>query len=178
VIILAKLLKIKIMKKKLKTLFTLFILTATFSVSFAAIEQKSNASQAAKASTDVFTHQKNLRTMTIADYEKLSGKKMGLISKVQFKVAQKFATKKAETEKSDKKTFSLISLIAGGISLITTIIFPFVGLLLALAGLIFGIIGLKKEKAQTMSILGIVFGGLTLLLILVFVVLIASISFV
>jgi hypothetical protein len=166
------------MKKQMKTFFTLFLSVVLLNGTFAMIEKKNNSNQTTEISINVPTPQKDFRTMTIADYEKLSGKKMGLISKVQFKVAQKFATKKAETEKSDKKTFSLISLIAGGISLITTIIFPFVGLLLALAGLIFGIIGLKKEKAHTMSILGIVFGGLTLLLILVFVVLIASISFV
>lgn len=157
--------------KKQTIKFLMFFFVIVLSVPAFAIIEVKDISQP--------TPQTGSLSMTITDYEKLSGKKLNFIQKMQFKLAQKYAAKKSETDKSDKKTLSLIALIAGGSSIITTLLaLPILGLLLALAGIIFGFISLKKEKAKTMSILGIVFGGLTLILILLLVVLLATIGFV
>lgn len=115
--------------------------------------------------------------------------KINWIQKWIFKAAQKKLAKKVaqgkidstkslfeiHAVKNDNKRGLLSLLFAGG-----GILFLFLGPLaylslpLGIAGLILGIIGVKRDKNDTMAIIGMVFGSLVILLFLLAIVLVTS----
>lgn len=167
------------MLKQLRIIMAFIFSIATISILSAAVESdKGSMNQGHITQNEASTVKKAFSALTIADYEKQTGKKLGFFERIKFKLAQKYAKKLEKSDGSGKKTLSLLALILGGGSLLCLFILPLFGILMALAGLILGIVGLKKESSKTMAILGIVFGGLTLLLTIFFIILVASFSFV
>lgn len=164
------------MKKSISTYFILFLLMIAYNNVSAMIE----TSPFKKEETFKTPGMQETKTLLpIAEYEKQLGKKKSFADKIKFKIAQKWSKKLSEAnEKSDKKTLSLIALISGASSLIVIWLLPVLGLLLGIAGIIFGIIGLKKENAKVMAILGIVFGGILVLLTALLLIALANFSFV
>lgn len=70
---------------------------------------------------------------------------------------------------------SLLSLILGGAGLLLVLLGSGFGILLGIAGLICGIIALERGGSKTISILGIVFGGIITLLSLLLLVALSAI---
>ena len=126
------------------------------------------------------------------DFEKLQESKLIKINWIQksiFKAAQKKLTKKvnkgkinasqslfkAGAGKSENRR-GMFSLIFGGAGFLFLFLGPlaYLSLPLGIAGLILGIIGVKKDKDDTMAIIGMVFGSLVILLFILAIILIAS----
>lgn len=164
------------MKKTFSTFIILFLCSMAYNNLSAAIE------------IHTFKKEENFKTpemqqektiLSIAEYEKRVGKKMNFWDKTKFKIAQKWTKNVSEAnEKSNKKTWSLLSLIFGASSLFVIWFVGVLGLLLGVAGVVFGIIGLKKEKAKVMAIIGIVLGGLLVLLTALLLIAVSTFSFV
>lgn len=77
--------------------------------------------------------------------------------------------RKAHTEKansSTNNTLAILSLVFGGTAFLMVFLYALTGLL-AIAGIVCGIIALAKGQNKTMSILGIVLGGIVLILTLI-----------
>lgn len=107
-----------------------------------------------------------------------------IIKKTQKQVRKESSSTKAAAPKAKTDTVALLALIFGAGGLLLLLIGGGLGLLFGLAGLVLGIIGLGRAKrgvaprsSRTMSILGIVFGGLVTLLALLLIVAIASSGF-
>lgn len=109
-----------------------------------------------------------------------------VVKKLKKRVEKENSSTKAAAPKAKADTVALLSLIFGGAGLLLLLAGGGLGLLLGLAGLIMGIIGLSRVKrglapqsSRTMAILGIIFGGVvTLLAILVIAVVAANFTFV
>lgn len=89
---------------------------------------------------------------------------------------QKKIAKHNSSGASGTNTMSLLSMI-GGIGGFLFIFIPYVGilgLLMAIAGFVLGLVAMKKEGSNVMNILGVVFGGLTIFLFLIAVIIVAS----
>ena len=164
------------MKKSISTYFILFLFMIAYNNVSAMIE----TSPLKKEETFKTSGMHEAKTLLpITEYEEIIGKKMSFADKIKFKIAQKWSKKLSDAnEKSDKKTLSLIALISGISSLIVIWLVPVLGLLLGIAGIVFGFIGLKKENAKVMAILGIVLGGLLVLLTALLLIALTNFSFV
>lgn len=113
--------------------------------------------------------------MTPKSFEEHSGQKMPWYQKLAFKMVQKKVKKKtAKGELDPAATYtpgkmSLLSLIFGSLGMIT-ILLPAVGFFLgvgfSVAGLVLGIVAIKREGSNVMNILGIVFSATTLTIVL------------
>ena len=165
------------MEKQLRTFLTLVFAIATVGILQAVTVVRSSATSTEANSLKTATVPTDLVKLTTADYEKLSGKKMNLIQKVQFKLVQKYAAKMPTEEKSSKKTNSLLSLILGIGSFVLLLVSFYASIVVAVVGLILGIRGLRKENARTMATWGIVLSGLLLLLMIGLVILANNFSF-
>jgi len=121
--------------------------------------------------------------MTPKEYAEQSGEKMSFAKKLAFKMVQNKVKKQVAKGKVDASapasgnTMSLLSLIFGavGIIFIWLPVVGIIGLLLGIAGFVFGLVAMKKEGSNVMNLLGTIFGGLTVLLFLVAIVLLAAI---
>ncbi|MGI8582371.1 MAG: hypothetical protein ACR2KX_09245 [Chitinophagaceae bacterium] len=121
---------------------------------------------------------KEFLKLTPKEYQKLTGKKMTFKQKLAFAILKLKLKKQLPDDKTaaHKTDIGLLSLIFGGSAFVLALI-PYVGLvsiLLALAAIVLGIIGLGRKKGDTKSIIGLVLGGAFLLL---FIVLLATFSF-
>lgn len=123
----------------------------------------------------------NFLNMTPKAFEEHSGKKMSWTKKLAFKMVQKKVKKKAAKGELDLAAsytpgkMSLLSLIFGSLGMIT-IFLPVVGFFLSVgfsvAGLVLGIVAIKREGSNVMNILGIVFSATTLVVVLLIYILI------
>ena len=166
------------MLKQLQFIMTLIFSIGAISSATAAIElEKGSTHQSSITPKEVFAQQK-ASGFTIADYEKLTGKRLGFFDKMKLKLAQKYAQKAKNQEGSDKKILSLLAMLLGIGGLLSFLFLPLLGGLMSIAGLVLGIRALKKENSKVMAILGIVFGGLTLVVLLAVIIFAASFSFV
>ena len=165
------------MEKQLRTRLTLVFAIATFGILQAVTVVKSSVTSTEVNNLETATVTTDFSKLTIADYEKLSGKKRSFIQKVQFKLAQKYAVKMPTEEKSSKKTSSLLSLILGIGSFVLLLVPFYVSITAAVVGLFLGIRGLRKENARTMATWGIVLSGLLLLLMIGLIILANNFSF-
>lgn len=128
-------------------------------------------------------------TMPKKDIEAKIGRKLKFKEKLGLIIVQKAAKKavKKRTKKAgNENLMGILSLTFGGLSFLGTLaafggslpIFAG-GFLMSIAGITLGIIGLKKkEPKRVLSILGIVFGGLSFLFGLLIILVIASFSLV
>ncbi|MCB9284120.1 MAG: hypothetical protein H6563_08620 [Lewinellaceae bacterium] len=131
------------------------------------------------AATVVVDHPATAATEASAQEVRAGAEKMSFRERLATKILDKKikkAMQKSEAHKAGNggNILSLLSLIFGGASLILLWVFGILGLLLALTAIILGIIGSKKENSKVMAILGIVFGSLTLFLVLLAVAFLAS----
>ena len=165
------------MEKQLRTCLTLVFAVATFGILQAVTVVRSSATTTGVNNLETATVQTDLSKLTIADYEKLLGRKMNLMQKVQFKLAQKYTAKMPVEEKSSKKTSSLLSLILGIGSFVLLLASFYASIVAAVVGLFLGIRGLRKENARTMATWGIVLSGLLLLLMIGLIILANNFSF-
>jgi hypothetical protein len=82
------------------------------------------------------------------------------------KLNEQILKKSAAKSSSGSPVFGIISLVTGVLGFLGCWFYYF-GLLFSIAGVVFGIISLKKgETPKVLAILGIVFGGIVLLLVL------------
>src|SRR4029077_16499721 len=110
----------------------------------------------------------DFRTIKAKEIEKLTGKKLNLLQKIELKLLQKKLRKKTDEDELDAKqqrkaTLSLILGIAGFVFLFI----PYVVILaipLAILAIVFGASSMNGKKSNTKSIVGIVLGGVTILL--------------
>lgn len=96
------------------------------------------------------------------------------VSKGKIDASQSLLNKSAAAKGENRR--GMFSLIFGGAGFLFLFLGPlaYLSLPLGIAGLILGIIGVKKDKNDTMAIIGMVFGSLVILLFLLAAVLIAS----
>jgi Flp pilus assembly protein TadB len=164
------------MLKQLRSFMTLILSVVTIGTSTAAIESnKSTVLQENGGQSSVFFQSNATRATTTIPYVP-SRKKLSFFDKISVKLMHKYALQPEKTEGSGNKIRPLLALLLGLGSLVTLWMLYWVGALMAIAAIVLGIIALKKEKAKGLAILGIGFGGLTLLLILAFIIL-GSFSF-
>ncbi len=119
-----------------------------------------------------------LITLTPRKYHKLTGKKMTLKERIflqifQIKLKKRLFDNKVVFDRRNEKptskfpygAISLLSGIAGGIIILiaTWSIIPYI---LAAAAIVFGITGLRKNKKDIASLLGLILGGLFYFLLL------------
>ncbi len=122
-----------------------------------------------------------LLTLSKNDIQEKVGRKLKLREKLGLKIihgavkrmGKKMAKAKAKPRAKDN-LFSIIGISAGGAGLVG--FFSGVGgIVLGAAGIVFGIIGLKKEEPKRiLAILGIVFGGLAILISLIWLALVIA----
>ncbi len=109
----------------------------------------------------------NILSMKTKDVEKIIGRKLSLREKIGLKIAKwkakNFFRDGEPTEK--QKHLGVLSLIFGATGLLFTFIFFPVGIGLAIAGLILGIKSVKGN-GNVPAILGIVFSGVAIALLL------------
>lgn len=110
------------------------------------------ASQNARIATVPITNDHNNISKT---------RKLSLREKLFTKILQK------ATEKSTNNKRGFLSLIIGGASLLL-LLTPAAGIIFfaSIAGLIFGILGLKRDQNKTMAIIGLIINGLMIILII------------
>lgn len=115
------------------------------------------------------------------DIEKITGKKMTLIQKLQFWLIQKKIKRSGDPEKLSQKQKgqAMISMIMG-ISGFFLLLVPFgvaiLAIPLSILAIVFGALSLKGNS-NAMGIIGIVTGGITLLLlVLAIIILVAMFS--
>ena len=89
------------------------------------------------------------------------------------KVFNFFKRKKQKFTISSPHWANIVSIITGGLSLLIVFFVPLVGLLLAIAGFVFGIVGLKEE-GKILGLIGLILGGLVILIFLIIILLVAS----
>ena len=78
--------------------------------------------------------------------------------------------------KNDSKVFAIISLVCGILSLLCSCC-GWLGILIAVAGVVLGIISIKKEEdAKGMAIAGIICGGIGLLIAIIVIVSLGALS--
>jgi hypothetical protein len=114
--------------------------------------------------------------MKSKEFEKLTGKKLTLLEKIQLKLLQKKLRKYDDEEITSKqKKLATWSMFLGIASLILLFI-PYLVLLAIPAALLAMIFGMQslKGNSNAKAIIGVVTGGVTLLLILVALVFVAA----
>ena len=151
----AKTTQVKIIKTITLLLFGFYILPA-----FAAVNPSTPIEK-----TPVF----DLKKIKSKEIERLTGKKLNFLQKIQLKLLQKKLRQNEDgemTEKQKKKaTWSMIL----GIASIVLLFIPFIGILAlpaAVLALIFGVQSVKGNS-NSKSIIGIVTGSVTLVLFLI-----------
>lgn len=110
-----------------------------------------------------------------------------LLRQVQKKLAKKVAAGKLDQRlnvsdavphrsNNNQNTRGLLSVIFGGLGFIFLLLgsLSILSIPFAIAALILGIIGIKKDKNNTMAIIGLVFGGTVILLLILAIALIAT----
>lgn len=117
--------------------------------------------------------------MTPREWEAHSGDKLSFGERLAFKMVQKKIKKQAAKGKLDlsapagSETMSTLSLILSVVGLALLFV-PFAGLLgfiLGISGFVLGLVAFKKEGVNVKNILGVVFGGLMILFLLLGIVL-------
>ncbi len=117
--------------------------------------------------------------LDVKDYRTAGGNKLKWNQQLAFKIAQKNFTRKVQKGGLDENLnfheaanvspanrTGRLSLILSSVGLVFFFIpvVNIIGLGFSLAGLILGIIGLRKDEDQTMAIIGMVIGGLGVLI--------------
>jgi hypothetical protein len=82
---------------------------------------------------------------------------------------------RAQGKDSGGDTMALLSLIFGGAGLLFLLVGGYGTILFGLAGLILGLVALKRTSKRTMAVLGIVFGGIVVLVGLLAVIAVSTI---
>ena len=170
--------------KKIATLTLALMMMLLAGKSYAVVvvqhqEGETTATATAAAAAD-FTVADFLN-MTPKQYAEQSGEKMSFTKKLAFKMVQNKVKKQVAKGKVDASapasgnTMSLLSLIFGASGILLIWIVGLVGLLLGIAGLVLGLVSMKNDGSNVMNLLGTIFGGLTVLLYLAAIVLVASI---
>ena len=157
------------MKKIFQLVFTFFFLT--FSKMGAVTSSNSFSNQNQKLMSE------KTMLMTPLEYEYSTGKKLSFVEKLGFKILQKKLKKGAALPKAGGdggNLLSLLSCIFGGAGLLIAFVSGLGGILLGIAGLVLGIIALKKEDSRTLAIIGTICGGLVVLISIVAVIIVAS----
>ncbi len=134
-----------------------------------------------------------LNAMTLQDflaltpkkYMELTGKRMSLKQKITFAILKARLKKQlsGDNPKTRNPDIGLLSLIFGGSAVVVAIVsalIAFVGGLisipLAILAIIYGIIGLRRKKGDTKSIIGLVLGSVFIIIAGVVVILALRIS--
>ncbi len=105
------------------------------------------------------------------EIQHLTGRKMNLIERLQWKILQKKFKKIQAEGNSSKDTISAISLITGIAGFVTLFLVPIAGFLLLLTAIITGIIGRKNNdnpKSRKKALIGLVLGLVAVGLIFIF----------
>lgn len=115
--------------------------------------------------------------MTPREWEAHSGEKLSFSKRLAFKMVQKKIKKQAAKGNLDLsapaggETMSTLSLLFSvvGVALlfVQASFWVTLGLILGLAGFVLGLVAFKKEGVNVKNILGVVFGGVMILLLLI-----------
>lgn len=121
--------------------------------------------------------------LTPQKYQELTGNKLTFKEKFFFKILKLKLKKNFPDHKTQKKNnFGTLSILFGIIAVISIagLSIPIVGLLSlfsAIAALIFGIMGLRRNKRDTASLIGLILGGVYLLLAIIFIAVIINFGY-
>ena len=118
----------------------------------------------------------DLRKIKTKEIERLTGKKLNLLEKIQLKILQKKLRKSEDGQMTEKqKKQATLSMFSGIVSFILLFVSPLVLLAIPFGALalVFGIQSLKGNS-NAKGIIGIATGGISLLLILLALVLVAA----
>jgi hypothetical protein len=142
------------------------------------------STQAAESPKPVPSPKFNLTKAGITEVERVMGKKMTLLQKIQFKLLQyklrKMSKDEPMTEKQKKQAQASMILGIGSfvfLFLASVAVVGFLGIFSIPAAILAVILGAKslKGNSNTKGIIGVVFGALTLFLFLLAVILLAII---
>lgn len=107
-----------------------------------------------------------------------------IAKKIQKQIKKADSPEKAQATKAKADTIALLSLIFGGAGLLLLLAGTGFGLLLGIAGLVMGIIGLSRVKkglapasSKTLALLGTIFGGLVTLIGLILIAALSAYGF-
>ena len=120
-----------------------------------------------------------LLTSTPSEIQRLTGKKLNFVERIQLKLFQKKLLKHSPEENGEptakQRKQGKISMILG-ISSIALLLIPYIGILsipAAIAALVLGIKSLKGNS-NTQGIVGLITGSVTLFIILIAILIVAS----
>lgn len=169
------------MKSFLKiTLSLLFFVGLSFN-SFAAVATPGSVAdlEAKKESAFKQLSVEEIFTMPKADIEEKIGRKLKFKEKLGLRIIQKAAKKaikKRTGTKANENLFGILSISLGGAGLLSAFLYGYGALALGIAGIALGVVGLKRdEPKRILSILGIVFGSLVLLLAILVIAIFVSV---
>lgn len=162
----------------MKKIFLLLILIITF------YSKPVNAAVAPSDSiiTKSVKHNASLNkflTSTPSEIEKITGKKLNFVERIQLKFFQKKLLKHSPEEGGEptakQKKQGKISMILG-ISSIVLLLIPYVGLLSIPAAIAAMVLGIKsiKGNSNTQGLIGLITGSATLFIILIAILIVAS----
>ncbi len=120
-----------------------------------------------------------LMSSTPAEIEKITGKKLNFVERIQLKLFQKKILKYSPEEGGEptakQKKQGKLSMILG-ISSILLLLIPYVGILSIPAAIAAMVLGIKsiKGNSNTQGIIGLITGSVTLFIILIAILVIAS----
>ncbi len=163
------------MKTIFKTTVILFMMLGINFNSYAVISGPSPETETTikKKKESIFTQLEvnEILTMSRTDIEAKVGRKLKLRERMGLKIVHnavkkmnKKINKKRKESSAKENLFGIIGTAAGGLGL-STFFTGYGGFTLGVAGIVFGIISLKREEPKKIfGILGIVLGGLAVLL--------------
>jgi hypothetical protein len=102
-----------------------------------------------------------LLSLSAKEIQHLTGHKMNLIERLQWKILQKKFKKPQEKEKTSKNTLSLVALIAGIAGLGLIFFLPIAGFVLLLTAIVTGIVArnsTEDPKSRKNALIGLVLG--------------------
>jgi len=161
----------------IKNVLLAFVIVITLPVYSASIHhQAKGINQPAACKYNVFSLPE-LLSLTPKRYFEVTGKRMSVKEKIAFAIIKAKLKKQLRDEGGYKTDMSRLSLMCG-ISAFVIAIIPIVGVLsffIAIAAIVFGIIGLRRKSGNARSIIGIVLGSLFLIAVIAIIASFASV---
>ncbi len=136
------------------------------------VQQVRGSKTAYSGQPSLLVSPEEVRELDLRVYEKATGKKMSWMERTLFKVARKKVARDMErfsaSQDLDTDTMGFWSAVAGigGFLIIWIPIIRLIGFLLAIAGLVLGILSITREEVGVMNLLGIIFGAAAMLIFL------------
>ena len=162
---------------RLRLLFLMMVLCFLLSKTYAVATANNSIAPVSSAGSVLNAGQLSLSAKEI---QRLTGHKLNLVERLQWKILQKKFKKTQAKEKDSKDSLSLIALIAGAAGLVLLFIVPIAGFLLLLTAIVTGIIARNSSndpKSRKKALIGLVLGLTGIGLIIIALIAYAAVGF-